>query len=216
MDDDDDVLILFRISEFGWQPYVMKWKTWQEIYDHYEGEEKCELCDNTGQTIEVDLCESVKNAIVVKETAKTDTWIEMADSYEFFTQVCLNGIPEAWVVHIELSCSVAQNLARREAEIEYCKVIGLGTSILVAKLKDHNIMFTYSSLDEVRRVLTIDGVENVLDGDDPVSHMNELLDVLQPMTKSIKQVNLRPVFADQEKEVDIDGFDNFLPEDSKE
>jgi hypothetical protein len=212
MEEDQQVLVLFQISNFGWQPCLMTWSVWQEIYEFYEGPESCEICDNNGQTIDVDLCESVKNAIVVKDTTGVDNWIEMTDSEDFFAHICLDPIEDAWTIHTELSCGIARNLAKRDADIDQCKIAGMGTSILSARLKGHNLLFTFSAyLGESYREVRIDGVLNILDGNEPTEKLNKLLDLLQPMIKTDKQINLRPVFADEETNVDVGSFDLFLP-----
>lgn len=190
----------------------MEWSVWQEIYAFYEEPQMCELNDNNGQTIEVDLCESVKNAIVVKDTMGADNWIEMTDSYEFFLQVCLDPVDDAWTLHYELSSNVYQNLARRNANIHFCKVVGIGATMLSCELKGHSVILNYSaSLGEIYRDVRIDGELHKLGNKNPEKKLEKLLNVLEPVLKPIEEVNMRPVHADEEEDVDIGSFDKHIP-----
>lgn len=216
MDDDDEVLIQFQVSQFGWQPVLTTWGVWQEIYDFYQDPEvletcePAEICDNEGQTIDVNLVDAVSNAIVVKETLGVSKWIEMADSYDFWVRICLDPVEDAWVIHNELSIGVSGKIDMRGGEVDYCRVESLATSVLKADLKGHSIYITYSiSLGEIFRTVDIDGVIHRLKSEEPGEEIDRLLDALNPVVKSKEEINLRPVYADEEAKVELDDLANF-------
>lgn len=208
MEPDESVAIFFRVSNFGWQPVVMTWEVWKEIYNFYEEPLVVEMNDDGGQTIDVDLFDAVQSAVVCKDTSGIYEWMDAVDSDEFFSRVCLDPSVKSWELSIELSSFVRETLLRRTAEIKSCHAVALGTTVLLARLVDRDIKLEYRCIDdECTRFLWIDEDEYDL-GNNSRAELNRILDQIQPKVLPAESLNFRSTLHDEEKKVDLDIFDS--------
>lgn len=208
MEPDETVVIYFRVSTFGWQPVVMTWEVWKEIFDFYQEALVVEMNDDSGQTIDVDLLDSVQGAIVCKDTSGIYEWVDAIDSEEFFSRICLDPFTKSWELNIELSTFVRETLLRRKAEITSCNAVALGTTVLLARLADRDIKLEYRYSEEVcTRFLWIEDEEHDL-GSNSRAELNSILDQIQPKVLPPEEINFRSTLLDEEKQVDLTIFDS--------
>ena len=208
MEPDDTVVIQFRVSNFGWQPVVMTWEVWQEIFDFYQEPLVVEMNDDSGQTIDIDLLDSVQGAIVCKDTSGIYEWVDAIDSEEFFARVCLDPFSKSWELSIDLSSFVRETLLRRKGEISSCHAVALGTTTMLARLADRDIKLEYRCVgEECTRFLWVDEEEHDL-GNNSRAELNRILDQIQPKVLPAEEINFRSTLLDEEKKVDLDIFDS--------
>lgn len=193
----------------------MRWDVWQEIFDRYEEPQVIELDDENGQSVDIDLLDTVKSAIVCRNVEGVHDWIGETEYEHLFSQICLDPEPRAWNLNIELTTFIRESLLRRAAEITFCEVTGLGTTSLAAKLKGHYIKIEYRCVDEEEtRCMWIDEEEHDL-GNNSRAELNRLLDEIQPKVLPAEELNFRPTLQDEEAQVDTSIFDALILEDDE-
>uniref|UniRef100_A0A6C0CHP1 Uncharacterized protein n=1 Tax=viral metagenome TaxID=1070528 RepID=A0A6C0CHP1_9ZZZZ len=213
MEADDLVMICFRVSAFGWEPVQMRWEVWKEIFDRYDEPVMTELNDDSGQSVEVDLLDSVQNAIVCHDVSSCQEWINSIDSTDFFQRVCLDPEQDAWKLNVELSIFVREDLLRRKADIISCNAVALGTTVLLATLVGRDVKVEFRNVGEdSTRFLWIDEEEHDL-GKSYRTKLNRILDEIQPKILTESEVGFHPTLGDEEDKVDLGVFDSLTLED---
>lgn len=215
---DQNVLVSFPVSTFGWMPVVMPSDVWEEIYEAYTDQVIAELDDDNGSAIEVDLCDSVKNAVVTPNPSDDlILWSYGLDTQHFFNYVCLQRHLESWGLHIELNRVVGPLFAERGGECSPPKAIALNTVQVIGTLGSKTeVIVTLKLIDTVTEcTLTFEDGQDIVLGVDYLKALVLALDGVKPEEVVVGEINVRETLSDKTKDLDLSAFDNIIVEPSK-
>lgn len=133
----DNVVIGFE-TNFGTKIVICSSDDWTEIYDAYENDVMVEIEGRDGSTLEVNLFDCVKNAVVAQATEDLILFAEnfADDSQSFFDQVCYEVIGEEGMkMELTFVDRMLALINSIEANILETRAIGLGKSHVMFKFR---------------------------------------------------------------------------------
>lgn len=215
----DSLLVTFPVSSFGYMPRIIKASVWNEIYEAYQDELMGDFDDDLGQTVEIDLCECVKNAIVTPNPSDDMViWASSIDTQFFFNHICLHPDTETWTFHLDLNRKVAPLFEQRGAQCDAPQAVGLGTVSMIVHLgdskKEVTLTVSYDENKEQRCVYQQGDEEFTFTGDYTTQIKNHLAGIKLNIPETTHS-NVRERLVDTTQDLDLSAFDN-LPLDAEE
>jgi len=207
---DEFVIVNFPVSCFGWMPVVTTVPIWEEIYDAYQDTVMTEI-DDDEQSIQIDLCDSVKSAIVTPNPSD-DLLIWAGDfpTESFFTSVCLGLDDRGSTLHYELLRRILPLFMERGGSTDEIKGVSLGVIQMVGHLNGEEFEirahFTSDDAREFKLTRRADSSVHVF-ADDYVERITEILDGIEPRKIDPDEQGVIKTLSDKTADVDLSAFD---------
>ena len=223
MSSNETVLITFPVSSFGWIPVITTESVWQEIYEAYHDQQMIDLDDDNGESIEIDLCECVQNAVVTPNPSDDMIiWASSLDTQFFFDRICLQPDLNGWGLSLELSRRVAPLFEEKGGHCEAPKAISLGTVQMTCHLPvedetpTNELTLTLQYVDKHKHCVLEHGEDEITFGDDYIEQVKLYLSGIKIFNPVPAQVNVRETLLDKTKDLDLSAFDSIPPADNSE
>ena len=206
----EQVLVTFPISKFGYMPIVMTQSVWQEIFDAYQDQVLTTLDDDNGETVEIDLCESVQSAVVeLNPSDDMIIWASALDTQSFMNSICLEHDLNNWGLQLEMNHKVAQLFSSRGATYESAKAISLGTVQMQGNFGGE-ITITLKYVDKKKHcTVQHEAADELVFGDDYLERLKAYFDdveIVEPIQVAV---------VEDKVEIDLSAFDNIPASDDQ-
>lgn len=203
----EQVLVTFPISGFGYMPIVMASDVWQEIYEAYQDQTTITMDDDNGETIEIDLCESVQSArVTTNPSDDLIVWASSLDTQFFMDHVCLEHDLNSWGLKLELNNKVAALFNAKGVMVDNALAIALGTVQLRCDFGGE-IIITLKYVDKKKHcVVSHEASDDLVFGDDYLEKLKAYLDDVEVDIAKPQEVPVAIAV-----DVDLSAFDNIPP-----